>query len=481
MTTVDPTALLVAANRIEADKSDKRDEYFFPFEPLRLMPGVVPPGVTAPVLAMDYTLGGEAGAYCAYLNQTYAGCGFPGYAYLSNLATRAEFRAMGNALSSEMTRAGIEFISNSADKSDNDKIKAIEAEFTRLDVMGVIHRAVNHDANFGRAQIYIEIDGANDELPLIIDSRTVAKGSLKRLSNIEPIWTTPNAYNSNDPRRKDFYKPSSWFVLGKNTHASRLITIVTNELPDILKPAYNFGGIGLYQLAERYVDNWLRTQQSVSDLINNFSMTGLATNMAQNLQPGDDGTGLLNRVRLLAAYRSNKGITVLDKESEEIFQHNTPLSGLHELQAQSQEQMCAVSRMPAIILTGISPGGLNASSDSEIRVFYDWIASQQNAHYKKPLKTILNIVQLSLFGEIDPTIDFTFTPLFQMTAAEKAAIRLSDSQANCAYVNSQILSPEEVRDALAKSKDSGFNGIEVSEVPDIEEEPEANSEDEENE
>ena len=45
--------------------------------------------------------------------------------------------------------------------------------------------------------------------------------------------------------------------------------------------------------------------------------------------------------------------------------------------AQSQEQISSVSRIPLVKWTGISPSGLNASSEGEIRVYYDLIHSEQ--------------------------------------------------------------------------------------------------------
>jgi hypothetical protein len=279
---------------------------------------------------------------------------------------------------------------------------------------------------------------------------------------IEAIWTTPSVYNALDPAAADFYNPSAWFMLGKQIHASRIMTVVTRPLPDILKPAFNFAGMSLSQLAEPYVDNWLRTRQSVADLLNNFSVTVLSTNMASVLEGSDDGGDLLARAALFTAMKSNQGLMILDKEHEELGQVNTPLSGLHELQAQSQEQMCSVSRMPAIILTGISPSGLNASSDGEIRVFYDWIAAQQEAFWREPIETILKVVQLSLFGEIDPDISFKFVPLFQMTAVEEAAVRLSNSQMDAAYIGTGVIAPDEVRDRLAKDPNSGYMGLDTS-------------------
>ncbi|MGH7176671.1 MAG: DUF1073 domain-containing protein, partial [Tepidisphaeraceae bacterium] len=426
-----------------------------------IKPPVLSPGVGAghdlPVMAMD------SPCYTQGANYYGIGGGFPGYPYLAQLTTRPEYRAMASAFATELTREWIEFTSKQDDDNDAaEKIKAIEDEFKRLDVRGAVQKIAQHDCFFGRGQLYIKIRNADPKTPLILDPRTIRPGSLEAVVPIEAIWTTPVAYNAQDPTAPDFYRPSAWFMLGTQVHASRIATVITRELPDILKPAFNFGGISLSQLAEPYVDNWLRTRQSVSDLIDNFSTTALATDMAQILQGDDDGSSLLNRAQLFTAHRSNKGLMLVDKEREELLQVNTPLSGLHELQAQSQEQMCAVSRTPAIVLTGISPGGLNASSDSEIRVYYDWIAAQQEAYYRAALELVLKVVQLSLFGEIDPDIGIEFVPLYQMTPKEEAEIRLADSQAGVAYITAGVIDPSEERERLARDPSSGYQSLDTS-------------------
>jgi phage-related protein (TIGR01555 family) len=430
--------------------------YSYPIQAPQLMPGVVPDGIKAPVMAQDSP---------TYQQQYYGydGCGFPGFSYLSQLATRAEYRAFASSLSTELTRKWLEFTSTQDDGNENSqKLKAIEEEFKRIKVRETIRACAENDCYFGRAQIFIEIAGANRKLPLVLDGRTVKQGSLQRIVSVEPIWTTPSAYNALDPAAPDFYKPSQWYMLGQEVHASRMLTITTRPLPDILKPAFNFAGMSLSQLAEAYVDNWLRTRQSVSDLISNFSITALATAMDQILQGNDNGADLLARADLFTATRDNKGLMLIDKEREELVQVNTPLSGLHELQAQSQEHMCSVSRTPAVILTGISPSGLNASSEGEIQVFYDWVAAQQEAYWREPIETILKVVQLSLFGEIDPSIGFDFVPLYQLTEKEESDIRLQDSQVATNYINMGIVTNDEVREKLAHDPNSGFQGLDTS-------------------
>lgn len=432
--------------------------YAYDIKPPTLIPGVVPKGRQAPVMAMDYN------AYAFnQSNGLAAGGGFPGYQYLSQLATRAEFRSFASTLSTELTRKWIEFTSKKDDDSSSaEKIKAIEEEFNRLKVQEVIQRAAEHDCYFGRAQILLDFRGHDVKTPLILDPRTIKAKSLERVTTVEAMWTSPSAYNAIDPSQPDFYRPSSWFMLGKEIHATRLMTIITRPLPDILKPAFNFSGMSLSQLAEPYVDNWLRTRQGVSDLINNFSTTILSTSMSQVLQGADDGAGILQRADLFTAMRSNKGLMLLDKDTEELGQVNTPLSGLHELQAQSQEHMCSVSHIPAVILTGISPSGLNATSEGEIKTFYDWISAQQSAYWRDPIDTIFKVVQLSLFGAIDPDLDFSFVPLYQMTEEQLANIRKTNVDAGVALINSGVIDPSEERERLARDAASGYESLDLS-------------------
>ncbi|WP_163505183.1 anti-CBASS protein Acb1 family protein, partial [Escherichia coli] len=73
------------------------------------------------------------------------------------------------------------------------------------------------------------------------------------------------------PLAADYYKPQSWYVMGKEVHASRFLSFVSRPVPDVLKAAYNFGGLSLSQIAEPYVDNWIRTRDSVGDMVHSYS------------------------------------------------------------------------------------------------------------------------------------------------------------------------------------------------------------------
>lgn len=436
-----------------------------PGETLReysLSPPELPSGVRPNnALAMDNSLVGNYGA------DFLLGTGFIGYPYLSELAQISEYRSVTETTANEMTRQWIE-IKSVGEDDNSEAIKKIEECYERLNVRDIFRKSIETDGFFGRGQIIVQMKGHDDKMenPLLLTEKTIAKGCLKALVNIEPMWTTPAVYNANDPTRADFYKPKSWYVMGREIHASRIFTLISRPVPDMLKPAYNFGGVSMSQLMIPYVKRWLRTVDSISDLLHSFSLSGIKTDLSTVLAGGcDDAASIQLRAELYNRLRDNRGLMLLDKDGEEFFQFNTPLSGLDALLAQSQEQMAAPSHMPLVKLLGITPSGLNASTEGEIAVYYDYIKGMQENILRDPLDKLLKLVQLHLFGKVDDNITFDFAPLAQMSETDLSAIRKSDSDRDVAYINAGVVSAEEVRGRLASEPDSGYNGIDVEDVP----------------
>jgi len=438
------------------------------FKPAVPPPGVVPAGAK---MAMD---DGVDGPYqWASRNALFdEGIGFLGYPYLAELSQRPEYRRISETIAKEMTRKWIK-LQATGDSDVTEKIAFIEAEMKRLKVQDVFREALELDGFFGRSHIYLDTgDSENpEELKTPIGSGTgdlsgakiTPVKRLKRLAVIEPVWTYPNAYNASDPLREDYFAPQNWFVQGRLLHSSRLLTIVSRKVPDLLKPAYSFGGLSLSQMAKPYIDNWLRTRQSVSDLLFKFSTSVLKTNMADVLK-GGAGADLFNRIELFTQYQSNSGVLALDMASEDFVNVAAPISGLDHLQAQSQEHMSAVSGIPLVKLLGITPSGLNASSDGEMRCFYDGIEAEQEATCTEPLTIIINFIQLSLFGEVDKDIGFKWEPLWTLDELGIANVRKTEMDTDIAAINAGVIMPIESRKRIAAEEDSPYASLDLDAV-----------------
>jgi phage-related protein (TIGR01555 family) len=425
--------------------------------------GVIPVADRSSALAMDNT------PY-DYVNQVYVNNHFEGYQSLAVKATLPEYRKMVEVPAEEMTRKWIVIQSTGGDKTD--KIKTIEDELKRHKVKTLFRKAAELDGFYGRGQIYIDIktpggtvaseDPAELQTALLINPAKIKQGSLRGFTLIEPVWTYPSDYNSTDPLSPSYYRPNAWYVLGKTVHHTRLMTFVSREVPDLLKASYNFGGLSMTQMAESYVNNWLRTRDSVSDLVHSYSTSGIKTNMSSmlnGLATADDEAQFFARSQLFSNLKDNRGLMLIDMDSEEFFQFNTPLSGLHELQAQAQEHMASVSSIPLVKLLGITPSGLNASASDEIQVFYDSIHSRQENLFRDPLTKVINLIQLDQFGEIDPEITFQFESLEDMDDMQKAQIRKTDADTDAVLVSIGAIAPDESRARVASDPDSGYDGL----------------------
>lgn len=455
-----------------ATKAPLSQDVFKPYEPIK---GVLPAGSSGKQMAMDSGFDSGAAYNLGLLDNVNAAFGegyaFPGFTVLANWAQIPEFRRPAEVYAREMTRKWIK-IQAVGEKDKSDKIKRIDAEFKRLNVQAVFREAIQQDGLYGRSQIFIDVgmqssqlDPAELKTELVESSAKVGVGSIKRLAVIEPIWSYPNRYNANDPLDPTFYKPISWFVMGKEIHSSRLLTIISRDVPDILKPAYAFSGLSLSQMMKPYVDNWLRTRQSVSDLVHAFTVWTLKTDMANILNAGG-AESFYNRMQLFNLGRDNHGVNAVDKNTEDFLNISAPIAGLDKLQAQSQEQQCAPTGLPLVYLTGITPSGLNATSEGEIEVFQDTLSANQEI-YTPALSKILNLVQLSLFGEIDPEIGFIWEPMRTMSEEQRANIRKTEADTDAILIGAGVIMSDESRTRIAGEEDSPYAGLDLSIAPEV--------------
>lgn len=429
-------------------------------------PYAYPTNVAPAEMAMDHAGPSSVGMLTNWAASSlfHEGQGFFGFPYLSELLQRAEYRHAAEIWAEHAVRKGWRIIGGTAAER-----KAVEDEQVRLGVRDVIEEWCYHDQGFGRGQIFLDFGDADKPTELatplrLVDSKINQRRPLQAIKAVEPIWSAPGVYETSNPLKQDFYKPRDWIVYGKRVHHSRMLTLVSRPLSDMLKPAYAFAGLSLVQMMKPYVDNWLRTRQAVSDMVNSFSILNLKTDMSASLSGGDCGE-VYNRIDLFVTDRDNRGLMTTDKDMEELESLAVPLSGLHELQQQAQEQLASVSRIPLSIYLQIVPTGLNATSDGETRNFYADVHSLQEENIRPGLDVIIKALQLSLFGKIIDGMGFEFLPLWEMDDKDKAEMRKVDAEADVAYVSGGIISPEEVRERLSNDETSLYHGVDLTDPP----------------
>jgi uncharacterized protein len=387
------------------------------------------------------------------------GLAFLGFPYLSELSQISEYRTPAESLAAEMTRRWGKLKNTGKDALD-DKMKEITQRMEVLDVRGLFRQGAYKTETFGRSHLYVSVRGQDSDRERQLPLTKIEKGSLVGFSIIEPYWCTPYSWNATHPERPDFYKPSSWFVLGRKTHNTRLLTFIFREVPDLLKPAYSFAGISITQLMMPYVNRWLRTAKSVNDLINIFSIVTLATDLAATLNLAQDNPkSLFQRMKAFVAGRDNKGVMLINKGTEELTLNDVSLGSLDKLQAQAQEHMATPSRMTLLKFFGITPTGLNASAEPEREAWNDYVHAMQELGFSKILKVVIDLIQMDLYGTVDPNLVWEWESLLEPTGKEKAEILKSETDRDLGYLDHNVIDANEVRNKLRKNPESGYDGL----------------------
>ncbi len=418
-----------------------------------------PPGVIGSGgLAMDYNPGvSDLYRFATAGGSPYSeGLGFLGYSYLAELSQRPEYRTPVEVIAKYMVKRWIK-ISGLEQK----QIEELEAAVARFQIPRLFQRMAELGSGFfGRSHLFIDTGetGADLESVLLANPKKVQPGSIKGFRVVEPLWTYPGQFNSNKPLEPDFYVPPFWWVMGEKVDKSRLLTFVGKEVPNILKPAYSFGGVSLAQLIKPYVDNWLRTRQSVSDITHSFTVWNLSTNMAGALTGG--GSEMINRrADLFNNGRDNKGLMITDKETETFANVSAQLGTLDKLQAQAQEQIAGFAQIPLIILFKITPSGLNSTSEGEISTFHAWINSEQEDFFRDHLQFILELLMLNEWGEIPEGMRFNFNDLGDVDGVAEATIRKTEADTDAVLIDKGVADPEEVRARWNGADGGPYHGL----------------------
>jgi phage-related protein (TIGR01555 family) len=133
------------------------------------------------------------------------------------------------------------------------------------------------------------------------------------------------------------------------------------------------------------------------------------------------------RIQALKDAQSVTKMTVLDKEDEyEAVTVN--MAGLTDYLNAKGVRVSGAADIPATLLHGQSPAGMDATGDSDIRGYYDRTHARQEVDVRPNLERV-TALQLSARGRAGHRFKITFRPLWQPTSAEQATTRKTNAEA----------------------------------------------------
>lgn len=151
-----------------------------------------------------------------------------------------------------------------------------------------------------------------------------------------------------------------------------------------------------------------------------------------------------NRMALIDQMKSVCRGIILDADGEEYARIQTPFTGIPQMLEQTWSRLAAAARMPKTILMGMSPGGLNATGESDLRWWYDTVSCAQELTVKPWFEYLLQLDARAM-GLANPN-DWTvvFPPLWSLNEAEIAKLHSDQATADNLYVQMGAVRPEEI-------------------------------------
>ena len=301
------------------------------------------------------------------------------------------------------------------------------------------------------------VDGIDYALPFNEDG--VKPGSYKGLVQIDPYWMAPqlDMDDASNPLNQHFYEPTYWMINGRKYHRSHFIISRNGaDLPDILKPAYYYGGIPTTQLiyervyaAERVANESPMLAMSKRLFVMQTDLTKAAGNLNQ----------FKAKMRQWSDFMQNFGIKVIG-QGEQINLHDTSLADLDNVIMNQYQLVAAAAHVPATKLLGTSPKGFNATGDYEVDSYHEFLETIQDEALTPLIERHTRLCQLS--EGIHPEVNFeiAWNPIDVLSAKEQADVNKTKADTAAVYVGIAALDGFDVRKGIIADHDSGYNGIE---------------------
>lgn len=361
-----------------------------------------------------------------------------------------------DAFAEDMTRAGID-IDSTLEPGDSQKIIAA---LERLRVWQGLADAIRWARLYGGGGAILLIDGQDASTPLRID--TIGKGQFRGLYAVDRWMLQPALGEVVQMLGPDFGKPTYYTVTvnetpfsGKRVHHTRFLRFEGEPLPYSQRLTEHGWGMSVI---ERLYDRMIAfdsATQGASQLVfkahlRTFKKKGLRDLLGAG---GRAVEALARDIETVRKYQSSEGMTLID--ADDTVEHFTQtFAGLSDMILQFGQQISGALQIPLVRLFGQSPSGMNSTGESDLRIYYDGIGSEQESKLRGPMTTIVSVASMSELGRPFPDdANFAFTPLWQMSDREKADIAASIGGAVIGAFEAGVISRAVAMRELRESSD----------------------------
>ena len=308
---------------------------------------------------------------------------------------------------------------------------------------------------YGGAAGLIQIKGQEDlEKPL--DLEMVFPGSFQGLYILDRwmgITTTnglvfeagemvPEYYSITDARGNT----------AARVHHSRVIRFTGRDLPEIERQAEMYWGESEIEALYRevvYHDNVSANMVGLTFQANSNTMEVKGLEQLLSVGSSQAQRRFWDVLQAQSVMASNFGVRLVEQGTK-LTNTQYTFTGLQEVYESMCLNLCGASRYPMTKLFGRSPSGMNATGESDLRNYYDYVDSQREAKLRPALQKLLPVLSMSAWGFVPDDLDFSFPPLWTPTAKELAEIAKGKAEAIVTGYQAGLLNVDTAQKELKK-------------------------------
>jgi len=108
--------------------------------------------------------------------------------------------------------------------------------------------------------------------------------------------------------------------------------------------------------------------------------------------------------------RSNSSMMIIG-DKDEVTPLNYTFAGLSDISESQMMDVSGAADIPVTKLFGRSPAGMNATGESDMQMYYDMVAAQQESVIKPKMNKILPVMFMSEFGKVPSDLGIKFNPI----------------------------------------------------------------------
>lgn len=321
---------------------------------------------------------------------------------------------------------------------------------------------------YGGAAGVILIKGHTD-MSQPLDLGTVLPGSFLGLQILDR-WSGiyPESEMVTDPEDSDYGLPAYYTIRNEETgqtvtkvHHSRVIRFVGRELPWLEQVAEQYWGESEIEAIYNEVVKRDNVSGNIAALTFRANINYLEADGLDQLL-GTANTEMQRRfwnlMQAQAIMESNFGTRIINKGDA---MHNVQytFTGLADVYDRVMMDVAGAARTPVTKLFGRSPAGMNATGESDMQNYYDYIDGLRETELRGIIERLLPVMAMSVWGKIPDDLTISFPPMQTPDAKETAEI--ADRKTNAvimAYQNDLIDSATAQQELKGLEEETGMFG-----------------------